>query len=139
MKPDALVVLLPCHSLDDFPVYHQGPDAESLLACWSALWHPRLLTAVGKMPSWWRADCPPEEFGPTLVAIPPVVEPQVPDYFFPQATERGVKLVRGLYRREEIVSALLEQLTGYEGIPAPTSLDAELAADFLALGHCYLQ
>lgn len=141
MKPDSLVVLLSCHSLDDFPVYHQGLDAESLLAGWSALWHPELLAAVGKMPTWWRADSPPEEFGPALVMVPPVVEPQVPATFFEQATERGCHLSRGLHRRDDIVAALLAAIrqTDLPSSSVAITLDAELAQDFLALGHCYLQ
>ena len=35
-----LTVLLPCHSLEDFPLYHEGAEADGLLAAWSALWHP---------------------------------------------------------------------------------------------------
>src|SRR3954463_1019018 len=47
-----LIVLLPCHSLEDFPTYHEGDDAHSLLASWSALGHPALLAAAGQAPSW---------------------------------------------------------------------------------------
>ena len=45
MKYQELIILLPCHSLEDFPTYHEGDDAHSLLASWSALWHPALLAA----------------------------------------------------------------------------------------------
>ena len=50
-----LIVLLPCHSLEDFPTYHEGDDAHSLLASWSALWHPSLIAAAGQAPAWVRA------------------------------------------------------------------------------------
>ena len=33
-----LIILLPCHSLEDFPLHHEGEDAEGLLASWTALW-----------------------------------------------------------------------------------------------------
>jgi hypothetical protein len=41
MKFQELLILLPCHSLEDFPTYHEGDDAHSLLASW---WppHPEL-------------------------------------------------------------------------------------------------
>ena len=44
-------ILLPCHSLEDFPLHHEGDDAAGLLAAWTALWHPALLAATGAGPS----------------------------------------------------------------------------------------
>ncbi len=40
-------ILLPCHSLEDFPMHHEGADADGLLAAWTALWHPALLAQTG--------------------------------------------------------------------------------------------
>ena len=59
MKYQELLILLPCHSLEDFPTYHEGEDAESLLSSWSALWHPALLASAGQAPTWRRIDEPP--------------------------------------------------------------------------------
>ena len=50
MKFEELIVLLPCHSLEDFPLYYEGHDADSLLAGWTSLWHPALLAAAGAIP-----------------------------------------------------------------------------------------
>ena len=43
MKFDELAILLTCHTFEDFPVFHRGKDADSLLASWTALWHPLLI------------------------------------------------------------------------------------------------
>ena len=32
-----LVALFPCHSLEDFPIRHEGAEADSLLAAWVGL------------------------------------------------------------------------------------------------------
>ncbi|MCA9156441.1 MAG: hypothetical protein KDA38_16730, partial [Planctomycetales bacterium] len=61
MKYQELIILLPCHSLEDFPTHHSGEDAEGLLAAWTALWHPALIAAVESMPTWYRVDTPPEQ------------------------------------------------------------------------------
>ncbi len=47
-----IVLLLPCHSLEDFPAFHTGAAADELLACWTAPWHPALLVATGQPPQW---------------------------------------------------------------------------------------
>ncbi len=51
-----LVTLLPCHSLEDFPVSGTKTDAQSLLAAWTGTWHPGLIATVGEAPAWRRAD-----------------------------------------------------------------------------------
>jgi len=51
-KISRVINLLPCPNLDDFPTHHQGQDAESLLANWSAAWHPELIAATGSRPLW---------------------------------------------------------------------------------------
>ena len=48
MPYQELLILLPCHSLEDFPTYHDGDDSQSLLANWSALWHPELIASAGQ-------------------------------------------------------------------------------------------
>ena len=40
MTYQELLILLPCHSLEDFPTYHEGEDAQGLLSAWSAMWQP---------------------------------------------------------------------------------------------------
>ncbi|HVC97092.1 MAG TPA: hypothetical protein VND64_25660, partial [Pirellulales bacterium] len=133
MQFQELIVLLPCHSLEDFPVYQEGDQAEGLLAAWSALWHPALLASAGKLPTWHRADGPPTDLGGRLLVVPQASEALLLAGWASRAQSEGACVVRKLQRRVEIVSAALEGLDG-----GPGQVDEGLAADFLALGLGYL-
>jgi alpha-mannosidase len=135
---EELIILLPCHSLDDFPVHHTGDEAEGLLAAWSALWHPALLAAAGCMPTWYRADSPPETLENRLLVIPAVSEAELQAGYAARAQEAGAIVVRKMVRRDEIIAAALAALPPANG-SAPSSLDPEIVADFLALSFIYLQ
>jgi alpha-mannosidase len=137
MKFDELSVLIPCHNLDDFPTQLQGADAEGLLAAWSALWHPALIAAVGKAPGWRRAEFPSDSLFGKLLVVPPVVEKSFSGDLVAKAKNEGGLVIRGLTRRDEIVAALLAAIADGATSQA-TPIDAELVADFLALGTCYL-
>ena len=146
MTFDELIVLLPCQSLDDFPTNLKGEDAEGVLAGWSALWHPALLAAVGKMPTWRAAEFSSDSLTGKLIVVPPVVEKTFAGDMETRAKNEGARLIHGLHRREEIVSALLAALR-FASEPAdaappdirpPTSDLRPLASDFLALGTCVL-
>ncbi len=134
MKYEELIILLPCHSLEDFPLYHEGEDADGLLASWSAMWHPALLASAKALPTWFRVDDPPENLANRLVIVPSVSMQELPTGFTQRAKEEGACLIRKKHDRAEIVSLALEMLDGGDG-----GLDKELVADFLALGFCYLQ
>ncbi len=134
MPYQELLILLPCHSLEDFPTYHEGDDAQSLLASWSALWHPELIASAGQMPKWQRIEDPPQEIAGKLIVVPTVCVSRLPIGFAQRVKEEGGCLIRKTLDRSEIVAAALAGLGG-----RTESLDPELAADFLALGYCYLQ
>lgn len=62
-----LLIVLPCHSLEDFPTHHRGLLAADLLAHWTAIWHPALVASAAVKPDWQQADNPefqPNEFPP---------------------------------------------------------------------------
>src|SRR5262245_55495712 len=142
MKYQELIILLPCHSLEDFPTYHEGDDAQSLLASWSALWHPELLAAAGQAPTWRRIDEPPSEVRGRLIVVPSVCVQKLPSGFAQRVKDEGGVLVRKMVSREEIVAAALEGLREQprnQRTEETKPVDPELAADFLALGYCYLQ
>jgi alpha-mannosidase len=133
MKYQELLILLPCHSLEDFPTFHEGDDAQSLLASWSALWHPALIANAGQAPTWRRVDDPPSDVKQRLIVVPSVCVPRLPTGFAQRVKEEGGCIVRRTLNRLEIVAEALQPLGT---VPA---VDGELAADFLALGYCYLQ
>lgn len=133
MTPNELVILLPCHSLEDFPHELGSADAQGLLAAWSALWHPRLLAAAGKTPRWYRADCPPDEVAGRLIVIPDISQRQLPTGWTERAGQQGAVLIQHEPDRSAIVALALAALDD----PRPID-DTELVADFLALGFAYL-
>ena len=92
MKFDELLILLPCHSLDDFPTHLKPAEAEGLLACWSAMWHPRLIAATGKIPGWRPAAALSDSLAEKLIVIPPSVESMVPSDLGARAQREGGEL-----------------------------------------------
>lgn len=135
MSYQELLILLPCHSLEDFPTYHDGDDANSLLASWTSLWHPELINSAGKAPSWKRVDDPPSEIVNRLIVVPSVSASQLPTGFAQRVKQEGGVIIRKTTSRDEILQVALAGLTSRPEVP----LDADLVADFLALGYCYLQ
>ena len=129
-----LVLLLPCHSLEDFPTHHEGEDADGLLASWTGLWHPALIAAAQARPTWRRADDPPEEVKEKLIVAPGVSMSQLPTGFAQRAKSEGGVLIRKKTSRDELIAEALAGLP--EGAP---NLDPDLVADFLALGYAFLQ
>jgi alpha-mannosidase len=129
-----LLILLPCHSLEDFPTYHDGDDSQSLLANWSALWHPELMASAGQALDWRRIEDPPQELAGRLIAVPTVCVQRLPTGYAQRVKESGGCLIRGKTSRQEIVEAALAFLG-----PRTNPVSDELAADFLALGYGYLQ
>ncbi|MFP6576082.1 MAG: hypothetical protein VB912_13060 [Pirellulaceae bacterium] len=133
MSYQELLILLPCHSLEDFPVHHEGEDAQGLLAGWSALWHPQLLAQTQSILRWHRMDDPPEELAGRLVVIPKVSDQELPTGFVDRAGSEGATVVRNQLDRQQIVQAALD------GLESRVSIPDDLVADFLALGYCHLQ
>ncbi len=127
-----LLILLPCHSLEDFPTHHEGDDAANLLALWSVLWHPQLIASANKAPSWGRVDDAPHDVKDKLIAIPNISKERLPTGFTQRAKESGTILLRNHTQRSPLVVVALEPLGGEK-------VNRELAADFLALGYAYLQ
>ncbi len=182
-----LNVLVPSHSLEDFPTELGEKDAASLLNAFAVLWHPLLLASAKAMPNWHRADDPPDDFPGRLVIVPTACDDWIPGGWVDRARREGAVVVSGLSERQEILQAAIEPLTGNQRgtdeviadesrqvSPEPDQIeqtesepsqserssrknsvdqenpldtesqpavevDAEIVADFLALGTCYLQ
>ena len=98
MKFEEACVLLPCHSLEDFPTHYEGASAEGLLAAWSAMWHPALLAATGRLPTWYRAEGPPDALAGRLIIIPSTSETLLLAGWAARATSEGAHVVRKLSR-----------------------------------------
>ncbi|MGC4002133.1 MAG: hypothetical protein QM811_02865 [Pirellulales bacterium] len=156
-----LTILLPCHSFEDFPLYHQGAEAEALLAAWTALWHPTLLAGVNKVPGWARCDDPPEDFAERLMVFPQTSGGELPSGYAKRVKEGGGTLLRKIGTRDELARAALAAFaamsqpviaqTATEGENSPETAAAEptpidaappaepvLIDEFYALGSAYL-
>jgi alpha-mannosidase len=129
-----LVILLPCHSLEDFPQHQRGDEAAELLAGWTALWHPALLAAANRAPILLRADSPPVQLEGRLVVVPSVSESLLPGGFAERIAGEGGLLIPSHKDRRVILDQALAALPDEK-----RAVDSELAQDFLALAYCYLQ
>src|SRR5688500_14702038 len=67
-------ILLPCDRLENFPTHLDSQEAADLLAGWTALWHPSLIAATGRLPGWHPVDGPPDpsDLDGELIVVPTV-------------------------------------------------------------------
>lgn len=134
MAYEKLILLAPCHGLEDFPLYHTGDDAASLLACWTALWHPLFLHSAKNLPQIERCEYPTNEIENALLLLPTPCELEMDADLPALAESQNANLIRGHHRRKAILDLALERYGD-----AADHLDAELVADFLAFGFAFLQ
>ena len=130
MRPERIVVFLPCHSLDDFPTWLDEREADGLLAAWTAAWHPTLIAAVGSAPGWTSVDAPPADPAPLLGIVPPACDDRF-TALLDMAGLVGSRFVRRVEGREPTVASALAALAASDAL---VSADTPLAADFHALG-----
>lgn len=133
MTYDDLTVLVPSHSLEDFPTELAEKPAEGLLNAFAVVWHPALLAAANVVPRWQRADEMHDVRPNRLVVVPTNCADMVPHGWIERARREGSTVVSGVTERAEMLAAALAPL---EHVPA---VEADLAADFLAFGSCWLQ
>src|SRR5208282_1478430 len=128
---DKLTPILPCRGRDDLSEPRSAAQAEETLAAWTALWHPALVAAAGTMPRWTAAQSPPDDPAGHLILLPPTAEPLLPEDWLNHAEHLGARLIRGKSSRPEMIASALATLD------SPPTVDADLAADFLALGYAH--
>jgi alpha-mannosidase len=136
MSYDEILVLIPSHSLEDFPSELSESDAESILNAFAIAWDPRLLLAARSLPKWHRADDPPAHAAGRIVFVPTNCESWLPGGWCEQAISDGARVIRGLTERQAMLRDALRQV-GIE-VGADTELE-DRAADFHSLGFHYLQ
>ncbi|QDV50801.1 glycoside hydrolase family 38 N-terminal domain-containing protein [Gimesia fumaroli] len=139
MTYNDIVVLIPCHSLEDFPTELEEKDAESLLNAFAVAWHPELLASSRVIPSWHRSDEPPQFLADRLLLVPKTSEDWLPYGWIEEAESNGATVVSGKIHRDEMAAAALEPLHAEAESASESELSAELVADFYALGLCYIQ
>lgn len=132
MKYNELIVLIPCHSLEDFPTDLGEKPAASLLNGFAVRWHPHLLASSGAFPRWQRADDSLPVTPDRLIIVPLPANDAVPSTWIERARREGCHVITGLHDRREMLEAALKPLGELPEI------DADLTADFLALGAIHL-
>ena len=137
MPYQEIILLIPSHGLEDFPLHATSDQANGLLAGWTALWHPTLIAACGVTPSWRAAFAPPDMAEDRLFIVPEISRHSLPEGYLERAEAAGATIIAAETDRETIIAAALA------GLDPPAefavSPDPELVADCLALGFCYLQ
>ena len=135
-------VLIPSGTLEDFPADATDYDARSLLAAWTVLWHPRLLAFGESLPTWYRADTPPESPGNRIFTVPTPSLPLIPQGYEPRCREtEGCRWITGA-SRDEMLSALAAgggEPAWAEQPPLPVGRRRIDCDDFFAFGYAMLQ
>lgn len=132
MPFDDLLILIPSHSLEDFPADLGEAEAVSLLNSFAVAWHPALLASVRILPRWHRADDPPDSTQKRLIFLPACCEDRLPHGWAERIASEGCAVIRGTADRQPMIAEALR------AVESP-GCDPELAADFLSLGFCHLQ
>lgn len=122
MSYQKVVILIPSHSLEDFPTELSDKQAESLLNAFSVAFHPRLVASTGLMPGWHRADEPTTDVDGSLIFVPTACDDQLPAGWVSLAKEQGAVVVSGLHERSEMAQVAL---AGLADDPAAESEPAE--------------
>ncbi len=161
MTSPEIQILVPCHSLEDFPSELTDEPAASLLNAFAIAFHPALLAWTNEFPRWSRADSPPLPRRGMLIVIPTNCDDWLPHAWADDARQSGATVVSGLSDRQEMIDAALEVInvsddsavtpesealdagTPNQGpVEAPQQalpeIDPEFVADFLSLGTCWL-
>ncbi len=134
LSPD-IHILIPCHSLEDFPTEQTDLPAASLLNAFAVAYHPALLAWAGEIPRWRRADDPPLPRRGQLVIIPTVADGWMAHSWADDARLAGATVVSGLSDRHEMLAAALKALevdlneSTELGDPAANSANPEETSD----------
>ena len=139
MSHERITVLLPCHSLEDFPVWSRGDVAEDLLAAWTAAWHPLLVATVGRMPSWRGIDRPADGLHGSVAIVPAAFDHRFDITSHEAAAEDQTTITTSAVRHLSEVGAIAKEAAGLLGAAERLDdLSADLVEEFYALGLAWL-
>ncbi len=121
MNRPALLILIPCHGLEDFPVDLGESEAAGLLNAFAAPFHPALFAVTRELPLWRRADDPPPDPSGKIIIVPSACSSWLPHAWAEQATNAGAVVVEGIDDREQLVEELLIALEKFRASDAGPS------------------
>ena len=122
-----LIVLIPSHSLEDFPAELGEEEAASLLNSFAVAWHPALLADAKVLPRWHRADDPPDGSQKRLILLPKCCESWAPSGWADRVSAENCLVVRGFSERADMLAAALAPWG------EPVAVDPDLALGLVAL------
>ncbi|MCA9041509.1 MAG: hypothetical protein KDA65_14245, partial [Planctomycetaceae bacterium] len=102
-----ICTLIPTYDLEDFPTDLEESQAESLLNCFSVMWHPLLTAKMSQLPTWRRLESEPEIFKDRLVLVPTACN-WISSDFADRVLAAGGTVIEGLVTREEWLAAIKE-------------------------------
>lgn len=107
-----------------------------MLAAWTVLWHPRLLSQTEQSPTWYRADSPPDPTIPRLITVPQPSIEMLPDRYEIRCEQvEGNRWVTGASRKE-----MLQTLQLDDPLPRLCGKHRSIEVDdFFAAGFTMLQ
>jgi alpha-mannosidase len=135
MTLPALRLLLPCHSLEDFPTFHTGGEAENLLIAWTGPWHPLFLRHCQKLPEFGRVENTPDSCAGCLFLVPQVAQNRVPGGFPARCQEEGGDFLVVSSDRPTLVQEIAQRLGVADGLAAYSESTTRA---FFALGYTFL-
>ena len=127
MRYTEIVILIPSHSLEDFPTDLDDSKAASLLNSFTVAWHPRLLAQAGTIPIWHRAEEPPEEVQGRLIFVPKPCMDLVPNGWITRVREEGAVVVADLDDRSTMLEQALAPLQANAAAESSLPADQEVA------------
>ena len=130
---EQLTVVFPCHTLEDLPVRQDEPNARSLMANWTILWHPELIAQAAKLPEWVSSDFVTTEFENALVLVPLACTDNIPIEIEDAVSAGKAEVISGLMSRAELLQH--ESLEKWIN----DRVAGDIANDFYALGFAFLQ
>ena len=133
MSLQEIVILIPSHSLEDFPTEQTDQPAASLLNSFAVAWHPALLAEAQTLPRWRRADEPTVVNSTQLIFVPTVCDDWLPHGWAEEARSAGATVLTGFHDRNEMEAAALQ------GLAESVAVSQDLVQDFYSLGFCWLQ
>lgn len=139
MSHERITVLLPCHSLEDFPVWSRGQEAEDLLAAWTAAWHPLLVATVGRMPSWRGIDRPADGLLGSVAIVPAAFDHRFDVTSHEASASDQVTVTTATVRHLSEVGGISAEAASLLGVSEQLGLCQEdLVEDFYSLGLAWL-
>jgi hypothetical protein len=131
------IFVIPCSSLDELPKRMGHELAQDFLTAWTSQWDPRLLSSLGCLPEWKKADGSSMDLEDALIVCPQISSAPLDQPLRERLQFGNCVVVDSSSRsRDDLVSTLLAIVAPSSASNHPCPL---LLGDFYALGYAVLQ